>query len=108
MRFLKPSKTLIFSAPARQDLVKIGDYTQRTWGTAQKHKYLNALKVALKALRDTPALGSPRDDISPGLRALTVLKHMIFYREQGDEALLVVRVLHHSMDPTGHLPETKA
>jgi len=69
---------------------------------------LNAFKVALKALRDTPALGSPRDDVSPGLRALTVLKHMIFYREHNDDALLVVRILHHSMDPTGHLPESKA
>jgi toxin ParE1/3/4 len=86
--------------------VRIGNYTQRTWGGVQKRKYLNALKAAFKALGDNPALGSPRDDISPGLRALTVEKHLIFYRDQKGDALIIIRVLHHSMEPAWRLPQT--
>jgi len=101
------SKSLIISAPARRDLAQIGDYTQRTWGAALKRKYLNILKTAFKALRNSPAMGVARDDIAPGLHVLTVEKHMIYHRVNDEGALVIVRVLHHAMEPTHHLPQTK-
>jgi len=48
-------------------------------------------------LRDSPGIGTPRDEIDSGLRAHPVRKHVIFFRESGN-ALVIVRVLHRSMD----------
>lgn len=86
--------------------MQIGDYTQVTWGAAQKRTYMNALKAAFKALRDNPALGAPRDDVSSGLRALTVGQHLVFYRDLEDGTLAITRVLHQAMDPALHIPQT--
>ncbi len=51
-----------------------------------------------KAVRDTPGIGTRRDDIHTGLRAQSVQKHVIFYRETKSE-VVIVRVLHQSMNP---------
>ncbi len=95
-------KKLHISGPAKKDLERIGDYTGREWGVAQKRKYLGQIKDTFKAIRDTPGLGSPRDDIDKDLRAHPVRKHIIFYR-QTKNLLVVVRVLHESMDWKQHL-----
>ena len=47
-------------------------------------------------------MGAPRDDIGAGLRAHPVQRHIVFYRETETE-VLIVRVLHASMDPGSHL-----
>ena len=96
------SRTLRVSQPAARDLADIGAYTQQTWGAAQKRIYLGLMRDAFKALRDVPAMGAPRDDIMPGLRAHPVQSHIVFYRETDDE-LLIVRVLHKSMDHAAQL-----
>ncbi len=96
------SKKLRISGPAKTDLQRIGDYTRREWGAAQKRKYLGQIKDTFKAIRDTPGLGTPRDEIDKGLRTYPVRRHVIFYRETKNE-LLIVRVLHASMDPERHL-----
>ena len=83
-------------------MVRIGDYTRREWGAAQRRKYLGHIRDAFRALRDTPGMGAPRDDIGAGLRAHPVQRHVIFYRETKTE-VLIVRVLHASMDPGSHL-----
>ena len=96
------SKKLRVSDPAKRDLKRIGEYTRRQWGAVQKRKYLGQIKDTFKAIRDTPGLGAPRDDIETGLRAHPVQKHVIFYRETKIE-LVIVRVLHESMVPEPHL-----
>lgn len=95
-------KPLRISAPARRDLESIGEYTRRQWGAAQKRKYLRHLQDKLIALQASPAIGAPRDDVSPGLRGLAALEHIIFYRES-ETALLIVRILHTSQDVTAHI-----
>ena len=57
-----------------------------------------------KAVRDTPGIGIRRDDIGTGLRAQSVQKHVIFYRETKTE-LVIVRVLHERMNPELHLKQ---
>ncbi len=64
----------------------------------QKRKYLGQIKVMFEAVRDPPGIGTRRDDIRKGLRAQSVQKHVIFYRETKTE-LVIVRVLHQSMNP---------
>ena len=96
------SKRLRVSDPARADVARIGDYTGREWGAAQRRKYLGHIRNAFRALWDTPGMGAARDDIDAGLRAHPVQRHVIFYRETEGE-VLIVRVLHASMDPGSHL-----
>ena len=96
------SKKLRISEPAKRDLERIGEYTRAEWGAAQKRKYLGQIKDGFKAVRDTPGIGTQRDDIRKGLRAHPVRKHVIFYRETKTE-VTVVRVLHEGMNPELHL-----
>ena len=98
------SKKLRISGPAKLDLGRIGDYTRREWGAAQKRKYLGQIKAMFEAVRDTPGIGTRRDDIHMGLRAQSVQNHVIFYRETKTE-LVIVRVLHQSMNPELHLKQ---
>jgi toxin ParE1/3/4 len=99
---LPSSKKLRISGPAERDLGQIGEYTGREWGAAQKRRYLGQIKDGFKAVRDTSGIGTRRDDIHTGLRAHPVRKHVIFYRETKTE-LVIVRVLHESMNPELHL-----
>ncbi len=92
------SKKLRLSGPAKKDLGRIGEFTRREWGAAQKRKYLGQIRDRLKAIRATPGLGAPRDDIDKGLRARPARKHVIYYRETKTE-LVIVRILHENMDP---------
>ncbi len=90
-------KKLRLADPARKDLVEIGKYTWQTWGAAQKRKYLGQIKNAFKIIKDRPEIGPPRDDIDIGLRSHPVNRHIIYYRI-GEKELIIVRVLHQSMD----------
>lgn len=72
-------------------------HTRRRWGNAQASDYLAEISASLRTLRDTPGMGKRCDHIAEGLRAFTVGRHNIFFRETAP-ALLVVRILHQSMD----------
>lgn len=96
------SKRPRISDAAKRDLVRIGDYTRREWGAAQKRKYLDEIKEKLRALSNTPGIGAPRDDIDEGIRAFPALRHIIFYRET-DKEVVIVRILHESMNTELHL-----
>jgi len=83
-------------------LVGIADYTQKRWSRAQKRKYLNKTRVGLGNLQQMPAMGTPRNEIEEGLRSLAIENHIVFYRIL-ENMLVVVRVLHQSMDAPRHL-----
>ena len=92
------SKRRRVSGPAKRDLADIGAYALREWGAAQKKKYLGQIRERFAALRETPGVGAARDEIADGLRSYRAGRHVIYYRETGSE-LVVLRVLHESMDP---------
>ncbi len=89
---------LRISGPAKRDLADIGAYTLRKWGGAQKKRYLAQIREGFVALQQTPGIGAPREGIAVGLRAYPVGEHVVYYRETGT-GLVVIRVLHRSMDP---------
>lgn len=93
---------LVVSRAARDDLKSIARYTLRTWGAAQKTKYLGAIQARFGLLRRRPKIGVPREDVSPGYRSLPVGLHLIFYRVAGDE-IVILRILHRRMDAKLHL-----
>ncbi|MES9861223.1 MAG: type II toxin-antitoxin system RelE/ParE family toxin [Candidatus Thiodiazotropha sp. LLP2] len=85
------------SRAARADLKNIAAYTQKVWGAEQRRTYLKGLDLAFRFLADNPLAGSPCEYVAEGLRKHRFESHTIFY-ENVDSAVLIVRVLHNSMD----------
>lgn len=95
-------KRLVLTASAQSDIEDIGRYTQERWGEKQKRRYLAAIHKRLASLRRRPRIGAPRAEIAADHRSAAVGQHLIFYREL-DDRLLVLRILHVSMDHARHL-----
>ena len=86
---------------ANSDLVEIWLYTDEQFGATQADRYLDQLAEAIDRLLVHPELGKDRSDVKSGYRSIHVNKHVVFYRVIND-GLLVVRVLHDSMDVLLH------
>jgi len=87
---------------AKDDLLNIWQYSFETWGSAQADSYLFDLEVRLNGLLETPLLGKPLDIVRKGLRHINYKRHIVLYRVQGN-VIIVVRVLHDTMDIQRHL-----
>jgi toxin ParE1/3/4 len=92
---------LRFSRLAERDILSIGEYTMRTWGTAQADRYLDDLEESCRLLAANPELGSLCEHIRPGLRYIEKGRHAIFYRRESP-GVYVVRILHQRMLPERH------
>ncbi|WP_448547651.1 type II toxin-antitoxin system RelE/ParE family toxin [Thalassotalea fusca] len=86
------------SAKAKSDLIQIAKYTQLTWGTAQRNEYLKQLDNSFHQLADAPMLGVNCDYVIEGYRKPPQGIHIIFYKEHKTNQILIVRILHKSMD----------
>jgi toxin ParE1/3/4 len=93
-----------FSRRAEADLLRIAQYTLRTWGKAQAARYLSELERCCETLANNSALGRLCEDVRPGLHRLEHGKHVVFYRRE-TEGILVVRILHQRMLPERHAIE---
>lgn len=91
-----------FSRRAEADLLSIGAYTLRSWGTDQAVRYIDDLEACCQTLADNPALGRTCDDIRPGLRRMESGRHIVFYRQETG-GILVSRILHQRMLPERHV-----
>jgi len=91
---------------AEKDLKDIARYTRRTWGLEQTRKYLRALHERMQALAANPNLGVTRHDVAEGYRSARIGHHHVFYRQDGD-IIIVVRMLHESMDVQRHVEVEK-
>jgi toxin ParE1/3/4 len=86
------------SGKAKADLIKIAKYTQLTWGTAQRNDYLKLMDSAFHRLANEPFLGVSCNYIKEGYRKRTQGSHVIYYKEHKANQILIVRILHKSMD----------
>ena len=82
---------------ARADLKNIAAYTQKTWGSDQRRTYIKGLDTAFHFLAENPLSGVACDYIADGLRKHRHEHHTVFYENSGG-AILIIRVLHKSMD----------
>jgi toxin ParE1/3/4 len=83
---------------ADQHLSDIYLYTAETFGRAQADRYLQGFASAFELLADNPRTGRSADQVRPGLRRHEHAGHVIFYRETGDE-VLIVAVIHSRRRP---------
>lgn len=92
------------SRKAAEDLFNIWEYTCDNWSESQADKYYSFLTAAFEEIVASPEkIGKPYDFIHPGLRALHVRRHMVFYLLQSNYRVLIVRILHERMDYIRHL-----
>lgn len=103
------------AAAAEVDLQDILRWTVERFGAAQARVYTETLARALEALAGGPHIigAKARDDIASGLFTLHVVRkgrkgrHFVVFRiarDEGREAIEVLRVLHDAMDLPRHLP----
>lgn len=97
---------LKLSPQARRDFKEILNYTRKTWGIEQRDRYKTLLDSALTTIAANPSIGKRRDEIRADYYSYHVGsrgRHYIFYRVCED-SIVVVRILHDSMDIEQHLP----
>ena len=93
---------LRLSRRAETDLAEIADYTIGEFGITQARQYRDSIMACFESLANNPHLGRSANELSPGLRRIRQQAHVIFYLHRQDQ-ILIVRVLHHSMDFERHL-----
>jgi len=86
------------STKAKSDLLKLARYTQLTWGTTQRNNYLKILDNIFQLLANEPNLGVNCDHIREGYSKYPQVSHVIYYKEHKTHQILIVRILHKSMD----------
>lgn len=102
------------SAAARRDTADILAQTVDRFGTRQHETYAALLKTALDLVANEPTRTGSKDrsDLADGMRSFPVAlaakrrgasAHVLFYVPDRPERILIVRVLHHSMDPRSQL-----
>src|SRR5262245_21954880 len=87
---------VIRTEQAEADLEQILDYLEER-SPAAAERLAAAIDERCQLLGTVPALGSPRDDIRPGLRCVVVQRYVLFYRVT-EQAVEVLRILHGSRD----------
>jgi toxin ParE1/3/4 len=90
------------TGPARADLKSIAAFSKRQWGAEQGHRYIAEINDKFRRLARQPQTGGQRPDIPGDYRALLAGSHIIFYRIAKD-VVVIVRVLHQSMDAPAHI-----
>lgn len=96
-------RPFLLTAAARQDMMDIGRFTADKWGKRQRDRYLKQLDDAFKLLARQPEIGRDAEEIRSGYRKFSQGSHVIFYREGSDSRIVVIRILHASMDVDRHL-----
>ena len=90
------------SARAAGDIAGIADYTIERFGVDQARRYRDGLETCFSALAANPLLGRTAEELAPDLRRFEHGSHVVFY-EPREGSVLIVRVLHESMDAPSHL-----
>lgn len=91
----------LLTPAAERDLEDIWRYTARTWSIVQAENYTGDLIDAFENLAAGTRGGVDVEGF-PRYRKYLVGRHAIFFRDDG-AGLVVVRVLHQSMDPERHI-----
>jgi len=92
----------LLTSSARKDVVEIGRFTTEKWGKRQRDTY-QAADDAFKLLARQRDIGRDTGDIKPGYKKFSQGSHVIFYRAGTESRIVVIRILHNSMDVEQHL-----
>lgn len=91
-------KPFQLTAKAKSDLKDIALFTSRRWGREQRNGYLKQFDDTFRLLANNPATGKACDEIRAGYRKFPQGSHVIFYKQIDSQQILIIRILHKSMD----------
>jgi toxin ParE1/3/4 len=91
-------KAFELTREAKEDLRKIARFTEKRWGRDQRFLYIKQFDDVFHLLARTPSVGNQCDYIKEGYRKFPQSSHIIFYRESTDSLIIIIRILHKSMD----------
>lgn len=95
----------IYSA-AKERILEIWDYTERTWGGDQADTYVRDLVKAINAVGgERHRWRSVMDEALEGVFFFRHQQHYIFFRELSKGVLGVISILHENMDVPSRLKE---
>ncbi|WP_345084684.1 type II toxin-antitoxin system RelE/ParE family toxin [Nemorincola caseinilytica] len=89
--------TYELSQEADNDLQDIYDHTHEHFGAQQAIDYLTGIEDLFHILCAHPHSGRARNEIRKGLRSISYVAHVVFYRII-EKRIRIVRVLHASRD----------
>jgi len=95
-------RLLLLSPLAERDLEEIWTYTRQTWSLGQADRYHGQLLAAMEELAAGVKVAVNASAIREGYWRYSTGRHVIFLRYRED-TLIVMRVLHQSMDLPTHL-----
>ncbi len=87
-----------FTNEAVKDLEEIWSYTKQKWSIVQADRYYNLIIDEIEFISSNPLLGRSIDYIKEGYRSTKVKSHIIFYKQQEEDTIVIVRILHQRMD----------
>ena len=84
---------------AVNDLGEIWDYTYKKWSVEQADRYYNLIIDEIEFIASNPLTGRSIDHIKQGYRSSKVKSHIVFYKlDEENKVIIVVRILHQMMD----------
>ncbi len=87
-----------FTNKANDDLNGIWNHTYEEWSEEQADKYYFEILDCCQFIAENQDLGRNYKDIENDLLGYLINKHIIFYQKISETKILVVRILHTSMD----------
>jgi len=91
-----------FSKQADKDIENIHEYTYINFGQKQARKYSENLFNKIQSIVKNEISGRKVNYIKQGIRKQEVGSHIVLYKEH-ISSILIVRVLHKSMDTKRHI-----
>ena len=96
-------KRFVLTRLALADLKSVARFTEKNWGRLQRDTYLKEIDTIFHALASNPRMGRACDDVRQGYRKLPHGAHIVYYRVMDREQVLIVRILHATMDVDSQL-----
>lgn len=87
-----------FSNETAKDLEELWGYTKQIWSIEQVDRYYVLIIDEVEFVSNNPSLGRDINYIKEGYRSTKVKSHVIYYKLDEDEVILIVRILHQRID----------
>ncbi len=91
-------KSFELTKEAKEDLRIIARFTEKRWGRDQRFLYIKQFDDVFYLLSKNPSLGKYCEYIKKGYRKFPQSSHIIFYREDEKNKIIIIRILHKNMD----------
>lgn len=102
---MQPNRKVRITPRARDDLKSIGRYTERTWGNAQRNRYLRSLEARFQWIAKNPHAGKHRTDICESYYSFPEGQHVVFYLID-THAIDIIGIPYKEMDTISYFLES--